>query len=133
MTNQMYVSAKTAFLLGDIDLVADTIKVVLVDTADYTVNISTHDFLNDVPSGARVSTITLSGKSVTAGVFDAADGSFPSVTGDQSEALIIYKDTGVESTSPLILYIDQATGLAVAPNGNSITLTWPSSGIFSLA
>jgi hypothetical protein len=44
-----------------------------------------------------------------------ADGVLASVSGDQSEALIIYKDTGAEGTSPLIAYIDTVTGLPVNP------------------
>ena len=36
---------------------------------------------------------------------------FTSVTGPSIEAIVIYADTGTESTSPLIAYIDTATGL----------------------
>jgi hypothetical protein len=57
-------------------------------------------------------------------VADAADITFTTVTGDQSEALVIYKDTGVEATSQLIAYIDTATGLPVTPGGGNITVTW---------
>ena len=124
MANALYDTGRNAFLLGDIDWVADTIKVVLVDAADYTVNLSTDDFLADVPSAARVATATLAGKSASAGVADASDVAFSGVTGDISEALVIYKDTGVEATSQLIAYIDTATGLAVTPNGGDITVTW---------
>lgn len=126
MANALYDSGRNAFLTGDIDWVADTIKVVLVDAADYTVNLSTHDFLDDVPSGARVATATLASKTATAGVADAADTTFSSVSGDVSEALVIYKDTGVESTSQLIAYIDTATGLAVTPGGGDILVQWDS-------
>ena len=124
MANALYDTGRNAFLLGDIDWVADTIKVVLVDAADYTVNLSTDDFLADVPSAARVATATLAGKSASAGVADASDVAFSGVTGDISEALVIYKDTGVEATSQLIAYIDTATGLAVTPNGGDINVTW---------
>jgi hypothetical protein len=86
-----------------------------------------------VPSGARVGTPqTLGSKTlgvVAAGVFDGADGAFPSVTGDVSEALIMYVDTGVESTSRLLLFIDSATGLPVTPNGGNINVAWNASGI----
>jgi len=78
-----------------------------------------------VPSGARVGTPqTLAGKSSTNGVADANDPTFPAVTGDQSEALIIWKDTGLEATSPLIAYIDTATGLPVTPAGGDIPVQW---------
>lgn len=126
MANALYDSGRNAFLTGDIDWVADTIKVVLVDAADYTVNLSTHDFLDDVPSGARVATATLASKTATAGVADAADTTFSGVSGDVSEALVIYKDSGVEATSQLIAYIDTATGLAVTPNGGDILVQWDS-------
>lgn len=122
----MYVKGIEALMKAEIDLIDDTIKVVLVDTADYTVDLATHDFFNDVAAGARVATATLGTKSVTGGAFDAADVTFSAVTGDPSEALVIYKDTGTESTSALIMYIDTATGLGVTPNGGDITVTWDS-------
>lgn len=124
MANGMYVKGIESLMQAGINLVSDTIKVVLVDAADYTVDLAAHDFLNDVAAGSRVATATLASKTVTGGAFDAADVTFPTVTGDPSEALIIYKDTGVESTSPLIMYIDTATGLGVTPNGGDISVVW---------
>lgn len=125
MANALYGLGRQAFLDGDIDWAAHDIKVVLVDVNDYTVNINTHQFLSDVPGGARVATSgNLAGKSSTLGVADANDVTFSAVTGDQSEALVIYRDTGNAATSPLIAYIDTATGLPVTPNGADITVTW---------
>ena len=69
---------------------------------------------------------------VALGVFDAADVAFTTVTGDPSEVLVIYKDTGSAATSPLIAYIDTATGLPVTPNGGNINVTVHASGWFSL-
>jgi hypothetical protein len=126
MANGIYAKAKEKFLSGAINLSSDTIKAVLVDSADYTVNLSTHEFLSDVPSGGRVSTsAALSGKSVTGGVFNATSPIvFSAVTGDQCEAMILYKDTGSAATSPLIAYYDTASsGLPVTPNGGDINYT----------
>lgn len=134
MASVLYPSFKKLLLDGDIDLAADTIKAVLIDAADYTYS-SAHDFLDDVPSGARVGTPqTLGSKTTTGGVFDAADITFSAVTGDVSEAILLYKDTGVEGTSPLIAYIDTATGLPVTPNGGDINVAWSNgaSKIFAL-
>lgn len=123
----MYDLGRQAFLDADIDWSADNIKCVLVDTGAYTVNLATHQFLSDVPVGARIATSgNLSGKSSTAGVADADDVTFSAVTGAQSEALILYKDTGSASTSPLIAYIDTATGLPVTPSGGDIVVVWSS-------
>ena len=124
MASVVYKSAKQKFLSGTLDLTSLTLKAVLIDTADYTFS-AAHDFLDDVPSGARVGTPqTLASKTVTDGVFDAADITFTSVTGDQCEALIIYEDSGSEATSDLIAYIDNATGLPVTPNGGNINVAW---------
>lgn len=129
MANAWYPKALEAMLQGDIALDTDVVKYVLVDLADYTYN-AAHDFLDDVPSGARVGTPqTLGSKTFTNGVLDGADGAFPTVTGDPSEALIIFVDTGTESTSELLIFIDTATGLPVTPNGGNINVTWNASGI----
>lgn len=135
MANALYDTGRAAFLLGDIDWVADTIKAVLVDAADYTVNLATHQFLSDIPAPARVATsAAFTGKTATAGVADADDIVFSAVTGDQAEALVIYRDSGSAATSQLIAYIDTATGLPVLPNSGDINVVWASTGskIFKL-
>jgi hypothetical protein len=124
MANALYDKAREAFLKGEIDWLNDTIKMVLVDAADYTVDLATDQYLEDVVAAARVATATLSGKAATDGVADANDVTFTSVTGDPCEALVLYKDTGIESTSPLIAYIDSGVNLPVTPNGTDITVQW---------
>jgi hypothetical protein len=125
MTNALYDKGRQGFLEGAIDWDTDDIRVILVDTGAYTVNLATHDNLDDVPVGARIATSgAFSGKTVTDGVADANDVTLSSVSGVQSEALVIYKHTGTESTSRLIAYIDTATGLPITPNGADITIQW---------
>jgi hypothetical protein len=125
MANSLYAKGREGFLDGSIDWDTHTIKAVLVDAADYTIDLATHDNLDDIPSGARVATSgALASKTVTDGVADAADVTLTAVTGDPSELIIIYKDTGTESTSRLIAAIDTATGLPVTPNGGDITIAW---------
>lgn len=127
MANALYDKGRKAFLDGDIDWLSDNIKCILVDTGLYTVDLVNHDFLDDVPVGSRVDTSgNFTSKTSTAGVADAADLTYTSVTGNSVEALVIYRDSGVESTSQLIAYIDTATGLPVTPNGGDITVTWDS-------
>lgn len=135
MANALYDKGREAFLTAAVNWSSDNIKTVLVDTGAYTLNIATHQFLSDIAGGARIATsANLSSKTVAAGVADAADVTFSAVTGVQSEALVIYKDTGSAATSPLIAYIDTATGLPVTPNGADITVTWDngSNKIFKL-
>lgn len=125
MANALYDKGRQKFLEGSIAWLSDTIKCVLIDAADYTVNLATHEFLSDVLAAARVGTPqTLGSKTSTAGVADAADVTFPTVSGDPSEAILLYKDTGVETTSPLIAYIDTAAGLPVTPGGGDIIVAF---------
>lgn len=126
MASGLYDKGREGFLDGSIDWDTDDIRIILIDVADYTVNLATHDFLDDVPAGARVATSgALASKTVTAGVADAADVTLTAVTGDVSEAIVIYKHTGVAGTSRLIAYIDTASsGLPVTPNGGDIVIAW---------
>jgi hypothetical protein len=135
MANALYGKGRQRFLEGSIVILTDNIKAVLVDTGAYTVSIDTHEFLSDIASGARIATSgNLASKTSTLGVFDAADVTLTAVTGTTVEAVVIYKDTGTASTSPLIAYIDTATGLPVTPNGGDETITWDngSNKIFKL-
>ena len=133
MANSLYASGRERFLGGDLDWDANTIKVALLDSADYTLNLSTDDFWNDVPAGAVVADSSgLTSKTKVAGTADAADVTWPSVTGDPSEYVNIRQDTGTSSTSALIGNFDTATGLPVTPNGGNINLVFNASGIFTL-
>lgn len=127
MANALYDKGREKFLRGEISWSSDTIKAVLVDTADYTASLSTHEFLSDIPAGAREETSgALASKTTTAGVADAADVTFTAAAGDPCEALVLYKDTGSAATSPLIAYIDTATGLPVVLNGGDVVLSFDS-------
>ena len=138
MANGMF----TAFRNGNlsqttpVDLDTDDIVAMFVDHADDTPVIATDDFIDDILSAARVPAIascpslgTITIGTVAAGVFDAANTVFTGLTGDASESLIIFKDTGTESTSKLIGFWDTATGIPLTPNGGDVTVQWNASGI----
>jgi hypothetical protein len=132
MANALYPKAKEKFLDALIDMPSDTIKIALIDTGVYTYS-STDEFFSAASSAVVGTAVTLASKTITNGVFDAADVTFTSVTGASVEALIIYKDTGSAATSPLIMYLDvAASGLPVTPNGNNIDVQFNASGIFAL-
>lgn len=131
MANALYDTFKQSLLEGANNLTSVAIKAVLVDTADYTFS-AAHDFLDDVPAGAREETsANLASKTVTNGVFDAADVTFTGSAGDGCEAVILYIDTGNTATSRLIAYIDTAGGLPVTLGGD-VVVRWHASGIFAL-
>jgi len=124
-----------------IDFDTDTIKVMLVSSA-YVPNVATHDFKDDVTNevagtnyvagGVALAskTVVLAGSVVT---FDAADATWLQSLAGFSNARygVMYKDTGVAATSPLIGYLNFVTD-----KGNvsgDLVIQWSASGIFALS
>lgn len=135
MANAIYPNFKQALLDGsaNTDMSGANVKVLLIDTTTdpYDANNTFHSDL--AGAGIIATSPNLSSKTFTDGLFDAADFSFTGVSGNESEALIIYIDTGVSSTSRLVAFMDTGvTGLPVTPNGGDINIEWNASGIFQL-
>ena len=134
MANAWYAKGKEKQLSGSINLVSDTIKVMLVKNT-YPQALATDEFVSDISAYRLNTDQTLGAKSVTGGVFDAGDVTYSAVTaGDTSEGVVIYKDTGSPATSPLLMYIDTITGFPLATNGGDISVQWDNGSykIFSL-
>jgi hypothetical protein len=121
----LYDNGRNRFLIGAINWTSDTIRCILVDAADYTANQATDQFYSSVTVAGRVGTQqTLANKTASAGVADADDVTFPTVTGDPSEYIVLWKFVTADTDSPLIALIDSATGLPVTPNGGDILVQW---------
>lgn len=134
MANALYPKWKEQLLqfTSNNNLSSGTVKVALVDTGTYTYS-SSDQFYSSVSSAVVGTPQTIGSKTFTNGTFDGADVTYTAVSGSTVEALVIYIDTGVAATSPLVAYIDSSvTGMPVTPNGGDITITWNASGIFSL-
>jgi hypothetical protein len=122
MANITYTPAKKKFLDGDIDMLTDTIRAVLLKSS-YT-PVATDEFLSAIAGSNRVGTPQdLTGKSTTGGVFDAGDPTFPSVGATTAcDKILIYKFVTGDADSPLITSLDLAS--ALTPDGNNILITW---------
>lgn len=134
MANALYGLGKNKILTAAINLSTDTIKVRLVKNT-YTQNLSTDEFISSVTKITGTTDQTLTTKTITLGVFDADDVTYTAVgAGETSEGVVIYKDTGVEGTSPVLAYIDTITGFPLATSGGNITVQWDNGAykIFSL-
>lgn len=130
LANALYDLGREGFLDATIDWDTANTKVALVDSAVYTVNLATHQFMSSVGTPVAA-TAAQTSKTKAAGVADAADDTFSAVTGATSEALVIYQASAVtggadvaNTLQRVIAYIDTATGLPVTPNGGNITVTW---------
>lgn len=134
MASGLYDKGREGLIAAEIDLDTAVIKVAMIDTGAYTVDLATHKFMSDV-TGIVSAPQTLTGKTVTNGVFDANDVTFPAATGASVEALIIYQASAVgggadvaAGSQRVIAYLDNAAiaGLPVAPDGTDIIITWDS-------
>lgn len=121
--------------LSAVDVNTDTIKMGLVTSA-YTPNLATHEFWSSASANVAGTPQTLTSVTVTDGFFNATSPvTFTAVAaGTAINYIIIYKDTGTTTTSPMLEIIDTATGspgLPVTPNGGNITISLNASGLFS--
>jgi hypothetical protein len=139
MANALVNTAKKKILDGDIDLTADTIKLMLLDD-NHTPDIDAEEFIDDV-SANEVSASgtysagggTLASKVVTVddtndrAYFDAADVAFTSATITARYAYL-YKDTGTPGTSPIIGYYDYTENKSSTAGTFTHSFTAPASG-----
>lgn len=139
MADIVFNNFKKNIMNGSIDLDTDTIKVALV-TSTYTPDQDTHEFFSSVTNevsgtGYSAGGAALANKAVTEdtvddeGVFDADDTSWASST-ITARAAVIYKDTGVAATSPLICYID--FGADKSTTAGTFLITWNAEGLLNL-
>lgn len=139
MADAFYVEFRNAILGAPthsvIDLNADNLRCALRDEGVSALNLTTQVDLADVVAGHVAESANLSALTVgvvAAGVFDHGNVTFSAVTGASCESIDYFKETGTDSTSPMICNIDSATGLPVTPNGGDITWTPSVSGVFQI-
>lgn len=130
-----YPKGLESFLGGDIAIDTDTIKCVLVKAA-YAQN-DAHSVLSDIASGNRLGASgALGTKTITNGVFDCADFDVTVAADGIVDAAIFYKDTGVESTSLLMAYIDEDSAAAAisktVTTGDTVHVAVNASGVGTL-
>lgn len=140
ITFTAYNSYKKALFDKSIDHTNDTLKVALT-TSSYTPNIDTHDNFDDITNevtgtGYTAGGFTLAGKFTQVdttdneGVFDANDLTNTTTTISNARYAILYKDTGVASTSLLIGYWDLEQNYSSI--GGDFSFNWNAEGILNI-
>src|SRR4029079_8587974 len=138
MANHIYPLAKKQMLQGGIDLSSVNVKALLVTVSGsgtLSAYSAAHEFLSDIPSGARIATsANLSCKAIgNDGSFDSDDPTCSCVSDDSVEAIVLYIDTGTAGTSRLIMFQDTGvTGLPLTPDGSDVQITVDAAGWFIL-
>jgi hypothetical protein len=123
-----------------INLETDTFSMFFVDEADDTISQSADIDAADRASAAQVpafaSAPSLANNTATVSsnilVFDADDLTFTSLSGDQSESLDLFKDSGTDTTSPMVANFDDYTGLPLTPSGGNVTVVFSGTGIIRI-
>ena len=134
MANGFYQQGMKHFAFGDIIWKASggsNIKVALLNTSLYTVNLATDEFENPAygnPPAAGTGFEEVSGNltlidAAADGIVDANDVTFVATSGASCGAIGVFKDTGTTTTSPLLFYWDTASGLPVTLGGD-VTVAW---------
>ena len=138
--DQIFNHYKEEVLNGNIDLVNDTIKLMLL-TSSYTPDIDADEFKDDIDTNEVVGTgytaggQALAGKSVTQdnpndrGYLDANDVNWAAST-ITARYMVLYKDTGVAGTSSLIAVWDFVTDKITS--GGDFLVQWNASGVLEL-
>ena len=129
MASQLYAQG-AAHILGkttQADLDSDALKILFYSGA-YN---AAHEFVSDLTGGSIVArSATLTGVTITAGVVTASNIVVASVSGSAFTHIILYKDTGTDSTSVLIAIFDISS---FTPTGANVSVVWNTSGLFSIA
>lgn len=114
MNAKMYGLAQKSFALGEIDWVGGTVMCLLLDST-HTPSQDTHQYADDVSAdevtGGVYARVTVTGMSAT---YDTATNTLKLDCDDivfedydvDADYAVIFVDTGADSVSPLICYID---------------------------
>lgn len=146
MASDVYNKGKYEILSGGVDLLTDTIKVMLVDST-YTYA-DTHNFISDVVADEVSGTgytggyggagrKTLSNKQVTeddtnnrAEFDDTADLTWSSVSIGTVGGAILVEERTSDSDSPVVAFLDFSPDAVT--NGGDLTIQWDAEGIIQL-
>jgi hypothetical protein len=127
MSNFVYGKAKESFLKGEINLLNNSIKALIVHSSEYSVSQNVDQFVSNIPAAAiKYRSNPIQNKSITLGIFDADDLLIPDYPGPAFDTIVIYQDSSNDSSSRLLFYIDNAAGLPFTGSISTspVTIVW---------
>lgn len=127
MANFVYSKAKEAILKGQVNVLSDSLRVLLIDKNLYTPNQSTDNYVSQIPvSAIKDRSTNLLNVSCTAGVVDADDALISDYSGAAFNAVALYKVGSSDADSLLLFFIDTATGLPFTGSSSTspVTIMW---------
>ena len=124
MSNALFDPGREGFLDGSINWSTGDIRVMLVKST-YTFS-AAHKFLSDLGVVDNGRSASLASKTVTSGIANAANTTLTATLAVACASLVIFQQTGVDTTARIIAFIDTpASGLPFTPAATqAVPITW---------
>ena len=124
MANALFDAGREGFLDGTINWSTGDIRVMLVKST-YVFS-AAHKFLSDLGAVDNGRSAALATKTVAAGVAGAANTTLTAIAAAACASLVIFQQTGVDTTARVIAFIDTpASGLPFTPAASqAVPITW---------
>ena len=129
MASGIYIFGRSQFMRKKIDLINDSIYVAAVSTA-YTPDLSSHEYLSDIPDAAYIGEVELEGNAIIETTFFANSATIiEPEAGKSNNAVVVFNNTGNTATSQLIAYLEVTE---ITTDGTPLVVNWDAAGIFTL-
>jgi hypothetical protein len=129
MATFWYNKGREGFADGSIPWLSSDIRYALIDVGQYNpASTSSHKFISDVTGVSSTAIIqrtsaAATSKDCTDGILDSADPVFSAVaSGKTVGAWLVYANSGSDSSSRLVAFVDNSSGLPFATNGGDVTI-----------
>ena len=123
MANFVYGKAKQALLNGQINVLSNSLKILIVDSS-YVPSANSDQYVSNInPSYIKNRSAIIQNVTNTLGVLDADDITIIEHDGSAFKAIVLYENGISDSYSRLIAYIDTSIGLPFAGVNFSLPVT----------
>lgn len=131
MSAYMFDKFREAREQGATNVLTNDIRVLFLKSG-YTPAQATVEFMSDIPAGNRITgglSTALGSKTITGGVFKSGDITVTGVAaGETLASLVLIHYTGVEATSRVRMFTNEAIPAPITTNGNPIVVDSPAAG-----
>lgn len=123
MANFVYGKAKQALLNGQINVLSNSLKILIVNSS-YVPSVNSDEYVSNInPSYIKNRSAIIQNVTNTLGVLDADDITILEHDGAAFKAIVLYENGISDSDSRLIAYIDTSIGLPFAGVNFSLPVT----------
>ncbi len=128
--NVWFTLGRQALGQAQVNLLTDDLRI-LITKATWTPNVSTDQFVSSITAGAITQRSgTLAGRSFTGRYLFANAITMSLVPAGVADLnVVLYKNTGVDGTSQLLVKWDSGTNLPVTPDGGDLTFQFSTQGV----